>query len=135
MKKRYPGISYLHFLLTVKTNIKLTVWDKWSISYTLTPDSVCHILPVPVGQSFDTLPHLRVFLLVLKYSYPYSEFFWSVFSRIWTEYREIRIISLRSIWMQENTDQKNYKYGHFSRSVFYYFCGSWTFFQWKFKWT
>ena len=36
--------------------------------------SSCHILQVPVGQNFDTLPHLRVFLLVLKYSYPYSEF-------------------------------------------------------------
>ena len=38
----------------------------------------------------------------------YSEFFWSVYSRIWTEY---------SIRMQENTEQKNSEYGHFLRSV------------------
>ena len=36
----------------------------------------------------------------------YSEFFWSVFSRIRTEYGEIL------------TDQKISEYGHFSRSVY-----------------
>ena len=40
----------------------------------------------------------------------YSEFFWSVFSRIWTEY------ALYSVRMWENMDQKNSEYGHFSRS-------------------
>ena len=38
-----------------------------------------------------------------------SEFFWSVFSRIWTKYGKIRE-------MRENTDQKNSKYGQLSRS-------------------
>ena len=38
---------------------------------------------------------------------PYSEFFWSVFSRIWTEYEEILRISQYSVRMRENTDQKN----------------------------
>ena len=38
----------------------------------------------------------------------YSEFFWSVFSRIWTEY---------SIRMQENMEEKNSEYGNFIRSV------------------
>ena len=44
---------------------------------------------------------------------PYSEFSWSVFSRIWTEYGEIFCISqifcisLCSIRMRENTEQKN----------------------------
>ena len=33
-------------------------------------------------------------------------FFWSVFSRIRTEYGEIRSISPHSIRMRENTDQK-----------------------------
>ena len=36
-----------------------------------------------------------------------SEFFWSVFSRIWTEY-----ISTNA----GNTDQKNCKYGYFSHN-------------------
>ena len=42
---------------------------------------------------------------------------WSVFSRIWTEYGEIRNISPFSVRMRENTHQNNSKYGHFSRSV------------------
>ena len=40
---------------------------------------------------------------------PYSEFFWSVFSGIWTEYGESTVI-------RENVDQKTSKYGPFSRS-------------------
>ena len=44
-------------------------------------------------------------------------FFWPVFYHIRTEYGEIRIIFPYSIQMRENTDQKNYEYGHFSRSV------------------
>ena len=33
-------------------------------------------------------------------------FFWSIFSRIWTEYGEILPISPYSVRMRENTDQK-----------------------------
>ena len=51
---------------------------------------------------------------------PYSELFWSVFSRIRTEYGEIRSVSLYSVRMRKNTDQNNSEYGHFSGSV--YFC-------------
>ena len=36
----------------------------------------------------------------------YSGFFWSILSRIRTEYAEIRSISPYSVQMQENTDQK-----------------------------
>ena len=49
------------------------------------------------------------------YKYRYLEFFWSLFSRIWTEYGEVLFISLYSVQMRENTDQKNY--GYFSRRV------------------
>ena len=52
----------------------------------------------------------------LRRKCPYSEFFWSVFSRIRTEYGEIRSVSPYSVQMRENTDQKNSKYGYFSRS-------------------
>ena len=41
-----------------------------------------------------------------------SELFWSVFSRIRTEYGEIRSISPYSARMWENTDQNNSEYGH-----------------------
>ena len=46
----------------------------------------------------------------LRKNCPYSELFWSVFSRIRTEYGEIRSIQF------ENTDQNNSEYEHFSRS-------------------
>ena len=36
----------------------------------------------------------------------YSEFFWSIFSRIRAEYGEILCISSYSVWMRENTNQK-----------------------------
>ena len=46
----------------------------------------------------------------------YSVFFWSVFSRTRTKYKELMHISPYSIRMRKNTDQKNSEYGHFSRS-------------------
>ena len=50
--------------------------------------------------------------------YPYSGFFWFVFSHIVTEYVEIlcirRDISPYLVRMRENTDQKNSEYWHFS---------------------
>ena len=38
---------------------------------------------------------------------------WPVFPRNWAEYGKI----LRNTGMQEDTDKKNFEYGHFSRSV------------------
>ena len=52
---------------------------------------------------------------------PYSELFWSAFSRIRTEYGEIRSISPYSVCMRENADQNNSEYRNFSRSVCYVF--------------
>ena len=49
-----------------------------------------------LGVQFETL----------RKTCPYSELFWSGFSRIWTEYVGIR----------ENTNQNNSEYGHFLRS-------------------
>ena len=48
---------------------------------------------------------------------PSSELFWSVFSRIWTEYGQILHISTYLFRMRENADQNNSEFGHFSRSV------------------
>ena len=59
--------------------------------------------------------------LALREKCPYSEIFWFVFSWILTEYGEIHRISPYSVRIQENTNQKNSEYGHFSRSVNY--CG------------
>ena len=59
--------------------------------------------------------------MALRKKSPHSEFFWSVSSRIWTEYRETRSIFPYSIRMKENKDQKNSKYGHFSCSEVFIF--------------
>ena len=48
---------------------------------------------------------------------PYSELFWSLFSRIRIEYGKIRSIFPYSVQMRENTDQNNSEYGHFLRSA------------------
>ena len=47
----------------------------------------------------------------------YSELFWSVFSRIRTEYGEMRCISAHSVRIRENTDQNNSEYEHLLPSV------------------
>ena len=46
----------------------------------------------------------------------YSELFWTAFSRIQTEYGEIRSISPHSVRMRENADHNNHKYVVFSCS-------------------
>ena len=52
---------------------------------------------------------------------PYSEFFWSAFCCIWTEYRDLQSKSLYSIWMRENADQKHSEYRHFYAVLDSYF--------------
>ena len=56
--------------------------------------------------------------LSLRKNCTYSEFFSSVFSRIRTEYGEIRRISPYLVRLRKNKDQKISKSGHFSRSGF-----------------
>ena len=45
--------------------------------------------------------------------------FWSAFSRIRTEYGEVRSISPYSVRMRENADQNNSGYEYFSRNKCY----------------
>ena len=52
-------------------------------------------------------------LCTMRENCPYSELFWSVFCRIWTEYEEILRISSYSVRIRENADQNNSEYGHF----------------------
>ena len=54
--------------------------------------------------------------VTLREKCPYSEFFWSLLSRIRREYVEIPLISLYSVPMRENKDQKNSQNLHHSRS-------------------
>ena len=67
---------------------------------------------------FDYIPHdLFIEKLCaygpLRKKCPYSELFWSAFSRIRTEYEGILCISPYSVRMRENEDQNNSEYGHF----------------------
>ena len=71
-----------------------------------------HILKVfqYLLHGFQGLPgHFGLYALkwTLREKCPYSEFFWSVFSHICTEYGEILRVSPYSVRMRENTDQKN----------------------------
>ena len=48
--------------------------------------------------------------------YPYSEIFWSLFSRIWTEYGDLLCKCPNSLKIRENVDEKNFECAHFLRS-------------------
>ena len=56
----------------------------------------------------------------LRRNCPYSEFLWSAFSRIRTEYGDICSISWYSVKMRETSDQNNSKYGNLLCSVTYF---------------
>ena len=72
-----------------------------------------------VGEAYKKLRGPEYKKLTLREKCRYSEFFWFVFSRIWTEYGDMLRISPSSMRMREIRDQKNSEYGHFSRSVRY----------------
>ena len=48
---------------------------------------------------------------------PYWELFWSRFSRLRTEYGEIRSISPYSVQMREIGDQNNSEYGYYTDTI------------------
>ena len=60
--------------------------------------------------------YVAMLLRALREKCPYSELFWSAFSRLRTEYRDIRSIFQNSAQMRENADQNNSEYEHFSSS-------------------
>ena len=69
------------------------------------------------SASFDK--SMKAVTTTLREKCPYSEFFWSIFSHIWTNYGDLLCISLYSIRMGENADQKNSEYGPFLRSAIF----------------
>ena len=58
-----------------------------------------------------------VSIVALCKSCPNAEFYWFIFSHIWTQYGDLRSKSPYSVQIRENTDQKNSVFRHFSRSV------------------
>ena len=81
--------------------------------------SILNYLTILINIVLPILPDLKMLgpkkyctvILLLK-KCPCSESLWSVFSRLRTEYREIKC-------MRENTDQNNSEYGHYLNSVLY----------------
>ena len=57
--------------------------------------------------------HISFVMFTLREKCPYSEFSWSTFSPIRTEYGKIWSISPHSVQMRENTGQKNSEYWNF----------------------
>ena len=49
-----------------------------------------------------------LYFYALRKNCPYSEFFWSIFSRISTEYGDLPSKSSNSVQMPENTEQNNF---------------------------
>ena len=66
---------------------------------------------------YGCVDYYFIVFTILREKCSYSEFFWSIFYRIRTEYGEIRSISPYSFRMLENTDLKSSEYEHFSCSV------------------
>ena len=65
------------------------------------------LLTISPSYMFDRVLKIP---LILHDDCPYSEFFWSVFSRIQTEYRDLPCKSPYTVQMQEKTDQKCSEY-------------------------
>ena len=93
----------------------------------VTPGGFNRRLSVVFTVNFEQISQLVLMLLWLNAEWdypslrqkcPYSELFWSVFSRIRAEYGEILRIFPYSGQMQENADQNNSEYGHFLRSAY-----------------
>ena len=75
-----------------------------------------------VGSCRDFCIHtlssrLNYYCTTLRKKSPYSELFWSLFSRIRTEYGQILRISPYLVRMWQKTDQNNSESGHFLLSV------------------
>ena len=103
LKKWFYILSFSIFRILVMGNILI--------------NNICNIQSIISSPHFNKLSGNSIWNS-LREKCPHSEFFWSVFSRIWIEYGEIRSISPYSVRMRENMDQEKSEYGHFLRSVF-----------------
>ena len=78
----------------------------------------CYFLvSLTISKYYFNISNIRMNHLILHENCLYSEIFWSVFSRIRTEYGKMQSISSYSLRMRENTDQKNSEQEHFSPSA------------------
>ena len=64
-------------------------------------------------QVFKFLTFVKYEIITLREKCPHSQFFWSIFSLIRTEYGEMWNISRYSTQMRRNTDHENSEHGQF----------------------
>ena len=102
------------FVLTVVSVLSLILPSRFFSISGCYQRGMQHLLLSIYLCSFQQLLYLS-----LGETFPYSKSFWSVFSPIWTEYGEILHISPYSVRMRENTDHRNFEYGHTLRSVYF----------------
>ena len=101
------GVTFLSFLVVGKNTA--SNMSKYMSSLTrIFPHKnwnfPCRRFCPHTGKKGQENPYSSMFYAVLqREKCPYPEFFWSVFSRIWTEYEEIIRISSYSVWLRENT--------------------------------
>ena len=119
VKRQIFLFFYNYFLLRVYS--LSTAKFMWLFSI-ITICSLENIRKLSFWSVFARILHFRYFQSLkhtsgLRENGPFLEFFWSVFSRIRTEYGEIRSIAQYSVRIQKNTDQKISEYGHFSCSA------------------
>ena len=92
--------------------------------------SILSCLTILINIVLPILPDLKMFgpknyctIMLLLKKCPCSESLWSAFSRLRTEYGEIKCMwentERYKVWMRENTDQNNSEYGHYLHSVLY----------------
>ena len=91
----YTWDSLLTFLIS---------FSSWHTYYFLTIHLRVHIFKIFCQFSLLLQLPSVLFNFALHKKCPYSELFWSLFSRIRTEYAEIRSISPCSVRMRENMD-------------------------------
>ena len=118
LKKNYKAEEFTLEQSAINNGSNITVIRK-TTQIQMSPEAqACNKYLIKFEQ-FNTLK-LCVILTenkqTLRKKCSYLELFWSVFSRIRTEYGKIRSISPYLVLVLENTDSNNSEYGHFSRS-------------------
>ena len=112
------------YLTTVNLEVSFFIWKivLWPIEYVrmvVVWMVALEILPLYIYILYIVCIYYILNILYIIYTLrkkcPYSELFWSAFSRFRNEYGEIIRISMYSVWIRENADQNNSEYGHFSR--------------------
>ena len=104
----FTNCSSVFFFKFNQVNAGNNLWEQKSVSF----NHLLKILPYP--NILHYLAALTVMkgieikeYVALRETCLYSEFLWSTFPRIRTEYGEMWSISPCSVWMRENMDQKN----------------------------